>query len=224
VESVTYEQNGEAKTIETDFLFSTIPINGLIRLLNLNVPQEVKEAAAGLDYCSESLLFIKTSRSNVFDTPLTYFSDPQIKFNRVYEVGSFSRECVPEGKSALCVEYTCNLDDEIWRANPEELFNDAIGVFERLGMIDRKEVEGFLIRKISHAYPRFRIGFEERLKKILDYLSTIENLITLGRQGLFSYANVDDVLHMGFRATEMLSTIRRKGIDYSELFPKYVIF
>ena len=223
VESVTYEQNGAIKTKETDFLFSTIPINDLIRVLNLNVPEEVKEAAAGLDYCSESLLYIKSSRTNVFDTPLTYFSDPKIKFNRVYEVGSFSKECVPPGKSALCVEYTCNLGDEIWTASPEELFNDAIGVFERFGMLNREEVEGCLIRRISHAYPRFRIGFEERLKKILDYLSTLENVITLGRQGLFCYANVDDVLHMGFRATKMLSTIRRKGIDYSELFPKYVL-
>lgn len=223
VESVTYKQNGEVKTIETDFLFSTIPINDFIKVLNLKVPEKVKKAASGLDYCSESLLYIKTSRPNVFDTSLTYFSDPKIKFNRVYEIGSFSRECVPSGKSALCVEYTCNIGDAIWTASPEELFNDAIGVFERLGMLNRKETEGYLIRRITHAYPRFRIGFEEKLKKILDYLVSLEDVMTLGRQGLFCYANVDDVLHMGFRATEMLSTIRRKGIDYSELFPKYVM-
>jgi protoporphyrinogen oxidase len=224
VESVTYKQNGEIKTIETDFLFNTIPINDFIGLLNLNVPEEVKKAASGLDYCSESLLYIKTSRSNVFDTPLTYFSDPDIKFNRVYEVGSFSKDCAPAGKSALCVEFTCNIGDEIWSGTAEEMYNYAMSVFEHYKMLDRKEVEGYSMRKITHAYPRFRIGFEERLKSIIDYLSTIENVITLGRQGLFCYANVDDVLHMGFRATEMLSTIRRKGIDYSELFPKYVVF
>jgi protoporphyrinogen oxidase len=223
VESVTYKQSDEVRTIGTDFLFSSIPINDFIRMLNLDVPEEVKDAASGLDYCSESLLYIKTSRPNVFDTPLTYFSDPKIKFNRVYEVGSFSKECVPPGKSALCIEYTCNLEDSVWTASPEELFNDAIGVLEGLGMLDRKEVEGYLIRRITHAYPRFRIGFDERLKKILQYLSSLENVITLGRQGLFCYANVDDVLHMGFRATEMLSSISRKGIDYSELFPKYVL-
>ncbi len=224
VETVTYKKDGEIKTIDTDFVFSTIPINDFVKVLNMNVPSEVLEAAAELDYCSEVLLYIKTFRPKVFETPLTYFSDPKIKFNRVYEVGAFSKECVPHGKTALCVEYTCNIGDNVWTANPEELFNDAIGVFEHFKMLDRKDVEGYLIRRITHAYPRFRIGFEERLKKILEYLSTIENIITLGRQGLFCYANVDDVLHMGFRATEMLSTIRRKGIDYSELFPKYVIF
>jgi len=224
VESVTFEQNGDVKTMETDFLFSTIPINEFISLLNLNVPEEVKKAASGLDYCSESLLYIKTLRANIFDSALTYFSDPKIKFNRVYEISSFSKECVPSGKSALCVEYTCNIGDDIWLASPEELFNDAIKVFEYYNILARTEVEGFLVRRITHAYPRFRIGFEERLKKILDYLSTLENVITLGRQGLFCYANVDDALHMGFRTAEMLSTIRMKGIDYNELFPKYVKF
>ncbi len=224
VKSVTYKQNGVIKTVETDFLFSTIPINDFIRILNLNVPEEVKKAASMLDYCSETLLYIKSSRTKIFDTPLTYFSDSKIKFNRAYEVGSFSKECVPPDKSAICIEFTCNIGDEIWTAASEELFNYAIEVLEHYGMLEHKDVEGYLIRRISHAYPRFRIGFDEKLKKILDYLSTLENVITLGRQGLFCYANVDDVLHMGFRATEMLSTIRRKGIDYSELFPKYVLF
>lgn len=224
VESVTYKQNGVIKTIETDFLFSTIPINDFVKLLNLNVPEEVKSAALELDYCSETLLYIKTSRTKIFDTPLTYFSDPEIKFNRIYEVGAFSKDCVPPGKSAICVEFTCNIGDDIWSATSEQLYNYTIKELARLGILNRKDVEGYLIRKITHAYPRFRIGFEERLKLILEYLSTIENAITLGRQGLFCYANVDDVLHMGFRATEMLSTIRRKGLDYSELFPKYVFF
>jgi len=224
VESVTYEKNGITKTIETDFLFNTIPINEFIRLLDLNVPDDVMDAADKLDYCSEVLLYIKTNIERVFETPLTYFSDPDIKFNRVYEVSFFSRGCVPPGKSALCIEYTCNIGDEIWTAKPEELFRDAMDVFEHYGFLDYNKVDGCLTRKITHAYPRFKIGFEERLKRILNYLSTLENVITLGRQGLFCYANVDDVLHMGFRATEMLSTIRIKGIDYSELFPKYVKF
>ncbi len=224
VESVTYEKDRATKTVETDFLFTTIPINEFIKLLTLNVPEDVREAADKLDYCSEVLLYIKTKIERVFETPLTYFSDPDIKFNRVYEVGSFCRECVPQGKSALCIEYTCNIGDRIWTAQPDDLLEDAMKVFENYGFLKRDKVEGYLIRKITHAYPRFRIGFEERLRKILNYLSTLENVITLGRQGLFCYANVDDVLHMGFRATEMLSTIKRKGIDYYELFPKYVEF
>lgn len=220
VESVTFKQDGEVKKMETDFLFSTIPINDLIGMLKLDVPTEVKKAASNLDYCSEVLLYIKISKPKVFATPLTYFSDSKIKFNRVYEVGSFSKECVPPGKTALCIEYTCNNGDDIWNSTPEELFNNAISVFKQHQMLSDEDVEGYLVKRITHAYPRFRVGFEKKLKTILDYLSTIENMITLGRQGLFCYANVDDVLRMGFRATEMVNTIQKKRINYSELFPE----
>ena len=42
-------------------------------------------------------------------------------------------------------------------------------------------------------------------------------------QGLFCYANIDDALKMGFRSIELLNSMDKKGIDYSELFPKYII-
>lgn len=222
VESITYIQEGTTRTIATDFVFNTTPINDFIGILNLDVPTEVRKAASELDYCSEILLYLKVSRSGVLNTPLIYFSSPKIKFNRLYNVGAFSSGCVPAGKTALCVEYTCNIGDEIWMASPEELFDDVMDVLETAGVLHRGDVEGYLVRRITHAYPRFRLGFEKKLETILDYLSTLENVVTLGRQGLFCYANVDDVLYMGFRATEMLHTLGRKGIDYSSLFPGHI--
>ncbi len=224
IESIRYKQDGELKKIETDMLFSSMPINELIKVLNMDVPEGVRKAAEELDYVSEVLLFLKVNKKKIFDSELLYFSSPNIKFNRIYDVGAFSEDCVPEGKTAYCVEFTCNKGDEVWESTSEDLYNYAISVFEKNNMMLRSDVDGYLIKKVTHAYPRFKIGFEERMKKILDYLSSIDNLITLGRQGLFCYANVDDALHMGFRAVEMLRTIRKKGVDYSDLFPKYTYF
>lgn len=223
IESVEYLQNGQQNKTETDFLFNTMPVNELINLLKLDIPREVTDAANRLEYCSEVLLYIKVSKSRVFDSALTYFSSPRTKFNRVYDIGAFSREYVPDGKTALCIEYTCNTGDEIWQASTEKLFNNAMSVFEKYKMLNRNEVIGYSTRKLSHAYPKFKIGFEQDLKTIFSYLESVENLITLGRQGLFCYANMDDALKMGFRSVELLNSMDKKGIDYSELFPKYVI-
>lgn len=224
INSIVYKQDGVIKTKEIDMLFSTMPINELIGLLKMDVPEDVRKAAEELDYVSEVLLFLKVNKNKIFDSELLYFSSPNIKFNRVYDVGAFSRDCVPNGKTAFCVEFTCNRGDEIWNATPEEIYNYVMDIFEKHHMMHRSDVDGYLLEKITHAYPRFKIGFEKRIKKILDYLSQIDNLITLGRQGLFCYANVDDALHMGFRVAEMLHTIRKKGIDYQDLFPKYTYF
>jgi len=224
VKSITYRQNGELKNIATDMLFSSMPIDELIKTLKINVPQDVRDAAQQLDYVSEVLLFLKVKRRKVFDSELLYFSSPDIKFNRVYDVGGFSEDCVPPGKTAYCIEFTCNKGDDIWNSTAEDLYNYAMGIFEKNNMMSHSDVDGYMIEKITHAYPRFKIGFEKRIQKILAYLSTVENLVTLGRHGLFCYANVDYALYMGFRVVEMLHTIRKKGIDYLELFPKYTHF
>lgn len=221
VESITYRQNSKLQKLETDMLFSSMPINELIKTLKMDVPQAVLEAAEQLDYVSEVLLFLKVNKRKIFDSTWVYFSSPEILFNRAYDIEAFSKDCVPAGKTAYCIEFTCNKGDEVWNASADDLYNYAMEIFEKNNLMSHSDVDGYLIKRIDYAYPRFRIGFEKRMQDILDYLSTIKNLITLGRQGLFCYANVDDALHMGFRVVEMLNTIRKKSIDYSELFPKY---
>jgi protoporphyrinogen oxidase len=216
---VKYQVDGETREEQTDFLFSTIPLSGLIKVLDMDVPDEVREAAAGLDFCAERLVFIKINNSRTDIPTLLYFSDPQIKFNRIYKCHD---DCTPKGKSAICVEYTCDVGDEIWSAEPEKLYNYTTAVLVNHDILSEKEIQGYAIREIEHAYPRFRVGFENRMKTVLTYLSSIHNLITLGRQGLFSYANIDDVLRMAFRGYEALNTLHVKGIDYSDLFPQHI--
>lgn len=219
IESVKYQVGGETHEEQTDFLFSTIPLSGLIKVLDMDVPDEVREAAAALDFCAERLVFIKINNPKRDIPNLLYFSDVQVKFNRIYK---FHDDCTPKGKSAICVEYTCDVGDEIWSAEPEKLYHYTTAVLANHNILSEKEIEGYAIRGIEHAYPRFRVGFERRTKTVLTYLSSIHNLITLGRQGLFSYANIDDVIHMAFRGYEALNTLHIKGIDYSDLFPRHI--
>lgn len=224
VESVVW-RDADGKTTEekADFVFSTIPLSDLVKIMDVDTPDDVKQAAAGLDFCAETLVYIKLSHRMKMPSML-YFSDPSIKFNRLYNISSWSEDCVPPGKAAFCVEFTCNKGDDVWNAPPEELYEYTKKTLAGLGVMREEDAEGFTIRRIEHAYPRFRVGFEDRMKKIFGYLSGMHNLITLGRQGLFSYANVDDVLHMAFRSYETMNTMNVKGVDYYDLFPRYTNF
>jgi len=219
VRSVTYCKEGVSKTVETDLLFSTMPMNDFVKAIKMDVPDAVRKAAERLDYVSEVLFFLKVSGKRKLEFSLLYFSDPTIKFNRIYNVGSFSGECVPEGKAAFCVEFTCNKGDDIWNSGEEALYDCIMEVMESNKIMSRSEVEGYCVRRITHAYPRFRVGFEKNVEQILEYISGIDNIVVLGRQGLFCYANVDDALYMGFRAVEASNSIKIKGIDYAELSP-----
>lgn len=225
VESVVWrEADGTLREEETDFVFSTIPLPELIEIMDVDTPADVKEAAAGLDFCAETLVYVKL-KGDFPDIPsILYFSDPEIKCNRLYNVGSWSKDCAPPGKSAFCMEYTCEIGDEIWSAPPEEIYDYTEKTLTGLRLVKKEDIEGFSIRRVEHAYPRFRVGFAERMNKTLDYLAGVSNLITFGRQGLFSYANVDDVLHMAFRSYEVMNTVNVKNIDYHDLYPQYTNF
>ena len=84
------------------------------------------------------------------------------------DVGTLSRECVPEGKTALCCEFTCNMGDATWNASEEELTAYAVNILKEMNILTPDDVEGACMKRVSHAYPRFRKGYEVRLKTVGD--------------------------------------------------------
>jgi protoporphyrinogen oxidase len=230
VTRLAYTQNGERKQI--DFrqeggveqweVFSSAPINDLIIMADGDIPDTVKEAAGGLDFSAEVFLYLNLNTPDAFNIHLLYFSENEFPFNRIYNIGLFSRNMVPEGKNALCVEYTCSYNDEIWNATANQMFEMTMGPLEKHGLLHRTDVESYHIYHLKHAYPRFRVGYQEKLRTIFDYLETVNNLQSFGRQGLFSYANVDDVIWMAFQFTKHLPYKNRFSLPYSELLPDYI--
>jgi len=220
---VCFEQNGNKQELETDFVISTIPINEFILLFDPEPNLKVVEAAKNLDYCSEKLFYIKLNRKKAFDVPLVYFQDPQIRFNRVYDARAFSQHCVPDGKNALCFEFACCIGDETWNAKDSELYEYIVDTLEKESVLDiREHTEAYFSMEVTHAYPRFRVGFQKNLRSSFSFLSELDNAITLGRQGLFCYANVDEVVSMGFRAVEYINTLKSKNVNYQSLFQEYL--
>jgi protoporphyrinogen oxidase len=203
-------------------VLSTIPLNELVLSMGEIPPQEVRAAATAMDFTSEVFLYLKIDGELIFNVPLLYFSEMEFPFNRVYDVRSFSADMVPKGKNALCMELTCREGDETWLMPDEQVFEKCIVPLERHGLLDRKRVEGYTVRRLKHAYPLFRVGIQKRLKTIYDYLYTIDNLESFGRQGLFAYANVDDAIWMGFEMAKNLPYQKRMRLHLEELVPDYI--
>jgi len=223
IKKVCFEETESKYELETDFVISTIPINEFILLFDPAPPIAVVESAKNLDYCSERLFYIKLNQEKAFDASLVYFQDPKIRFNRLYNARAFSKDCVPSGKNALCFEFACSLGDDTWNASDDELCEYIIDTLKKESLLDISEqVEGYFSMKVTHAYPRFRIGFQENLQSIFTFLSGLDNAVTLGRQGLFCYANIDEVVSMGFRAVEYFNTLQNKTVNYHSLFQEYL--
>jgi protoporphyrinogen oxidase len=232
VAKICYSEDGKSQVLDFQVeggaenwqVISTIPINQMVLMLDGNVPPPVREAAGGLDFASMILLYLNLNQPDAFGVELLYFSEEEFPFNRIYDVGRFSRAMVPEGKNAICIEMTCSYGDEVWNMDEKALFEKCMLPLEKHGLLGRDKVEAYHIRRLSHTYPRFRVGYQQKLRTIFNYLADAPNLITLGRQGLFSYANVDDVIWMAFEAVKELPYRDRITLPIEELLPDYIDF
>ena len=78
-----------------------------------------------------------------------------------------------------------------------------------------------LTKRIEVAYPVFRKGYHNRLLTVIKYFTEMGNIFSLGRQGLFSYANMDHCIDMGLRIE---SLIKDGKLDSSSFLKNYYEF
>lgn len=227
VKDVRYSWQGESGSLISEefsgnddpHVLSTIPVNELVGMMVGEVPPRVVDAASGLDFTAGIFLYLDMNCTKVFEVPVLYFNQPEFPFNRIYDVGMFSRDMVPEGRNAVCLDISCSTEEKIWNLDDQTLFEMCLLPLERHKLLFRSQVEDFHTRRLTQAYPRFRVGYEQRLGVIFDFLDSLSNLWSFGRQGLFSYINVDDAIWMGFQVANSLRLRQKIGLTTRDLFP-----
>ncbi|HWF72080.1 MAG TPA: FAD-dependent oxidoreductase [Solirubrobacteraceae bacterium] len=209
---VAVEYGGsEPGTIEADEFVSTIPITVLARSVRPAAPEPVRDAIASLRYVSIIFVYLKLAKQSVSPDSWMYLPEHHLTVHRISEPKNFSPDCAPPGKTMVCAEITCRIGDEHWRAGDQELIAIATSDLEELGLIRGDEVlEGF-VKKIPHAYPVYDLEYKEHLAPIMEFVHTLENIKTGGRQGLFRYNNMDQSIEMGRRMAATIVSERDAG-------------
>jgi protoporphyrinogen oxidase len=190
--------------IPVDFLFSTIPITGLVNCVRPKPPPEVIATSERMRYRSMvlSYLVLATDRFSPYDAH--YFPGTDTVFSRLSEPKNYSDTKEPLGLTGLCVEIPCWAGDEIWNASERAVFSLTMKNMARAGMPVRYPVRAIFVRRIRHAYPAYDLDYEARVGIIEEYLSGVPHLISLGRQGLFAHDNTHHSMEMAYRAGECL--------------------
>ncbi|MHB8692691.1 MAG: FAD-dependent oxidoreductase [Solirubrobacteraceae bacterium] len=188
---------GGGGIIEADEYISTIPITALARCVRPAAPKEVLDAIRRLQYVSIVFIYLKLDRPQVSPDSWVYLPESHVTIHRISEFKNFSPEAAPPGKTMVCAEITCRIGDEHWRASDEELIKIAGGDLKRIGLINDGEVLGGFVKKIPHAYPVYDLTYKENLTPVLEFVHSIGNIKTGGRQGLFRYNNMDQSIEMG---------------------------
>lgn len=212
------------KEIATDFLMSTMPLSELVSAITPAPPKEVLEAAQGLKFRSIILLFLVVNKDKISDNIAIFFPEEEFIFGRIGEQKNFSRATVPEGKTAICVEITAEEGDTLWDKDDNYLFNHIIPDLERIGLLTKNDVTEYFTKRIKCTYPLYDLNFENRLNNVLNYIASIENLITNGRPGLFKYNNLHHSIEMGLLAAKHILSEKQKNEVWkksTQLFEEY---
>lgn len=202
VRAITIERDGSEQRLEVDSVWSTLPLSRLVGLLHPAAPEEIRDAAAGLTYRSMVLAYIILASERFTDCDTHFIPVADIPITRISEPKNYRGAREPSGRTVLCVELPCALDDETWRATDEALAGKLCHWFEQVGLPIRATLQQVVTRRLKVAYPVYRIGTQERLRRVEGWLQRIPGLVTLGLQGLFSHDDSHHVIDMAYTAVD----------------------
>jgi len=199
--SIQYKDGNSTRELTAGHIISTMPITGLITLLEPSAPREVVEAARKLTYRAFILVGLIVNKTDLFPDQWIYIHSNDVKVGRIQNFKNWSAAMVPDsGKTCIGMEYFCNDNDEFWAMPNSRLMDIASRELSELGLVDTDDIIDMFVVRHPSAYPIYEHDYDKHLKVIREFLGTIDNLQTIGRNGMHRYNNMDHSMYTGLLA------------------------
>jgi protoporphyrinogen oxidase len=205
IKTITIQHQGRIVEIAGKQFISTMPLTELVEALDPPAPEEVIQAAGHLNFRALILVGLIINRAALFPDNWIYVHSPDVKVGRIQNPKNWSTDLVPNlHTTSLGLEYFCSEGDAIWNMCNAELIELATREIDELGLADIGEVEDGVVFRQPKAYPIYDVGYRKHLDVIQQFLSKIENLQTIGRNGMHRYNNQDHSMLMGMLVAKNL--------------------
>ncbi|MEO8295414.1 MAG: FAD-dependent oxidoreductase [Gemmatimonadota bacterium] len=219
-------KDGAEKTLEADYVWSTIPITILARAMNGEVPAPVLEAGNAIEYRSMLLVYLELDIDQFTEYDAHYFPAADIRITRLSEPKNYAALAEPKGRTTLCAELPCSPNDPWWGMNDDELGKVVAEDLSRAGLgLPRPPVKVHT-RRLRQAYPIYTKGYEVPFGMLDHWVEKIPRLLSYGRQGLFAHDNTHHALFMAYSAVDCLVDGKfddAKWAKYREIFATHVV-
>ena len=192
IEAISVRQGEKEFKLPGASTLSSMPLDELIFLLAPRPPEPVLRAASRLRYRDFILVGLILNKSKLFPDNWIYVHSPEVRVGRIQNFKNWSAAMVPDtGKTSLGMEYFCSEGDEIWKMPDSELVELAKQELHHLRLAHTTAVEDGVVFRQRKAYPVYDNEYRQNIQVIRNFLDTIENLQTIGRNGLHRYNNQD---------------------------------
>ena len=198
IHSVEIACNGHKEIIRGSEFISSMPITEFVKKLDPPAPTEVLRAADKLRYRDFLTVCLIVNQPNLFPDNWIYIHDPAVSVGRIQNFKNWSPHMVPDDtKTSLGLEYFCNEGDELWNMTDADLIELGKCELEHIGLASPADIEDGCVFRVPKAYPIYDTEYREYLATVKDFVGSLENYQTIGRNGLHRYNNQDHAMVTG---------------------------
>ena len=224
--SVTAARGEKTRTFEADYVWSTLPLTLLSRLVTPAPPQDVVDAGKAMRFRSMILVYLQLPVDRFTEYDAHYFPSADIVITRLSEPKNYAALAEPRGSTTICAELPCSVDDPWWSMSDDELGDIVADALARAEIPLPAAPVAVLTRRLTHAYPIYLSGYEKHFGTLDAWASSLHGLVSYGRQGLFAHDNTHHALAMAYGAADCLQNGRwnaAKWMRYRKEFEGHVV-
>jgi protoporphyrinogen oxidase len=220
-------REGREERLPADLVLSTLPMNLLAQRVRPAPPADLLNAAQQMDFRAMVLIYLVLDQDRFSEYDAHYFPELGIPISRLSEPKNFNGGNGPAGRTVICAELPCAPDGPELGLTDEALGKLLCESLEAADIPVRSTVLQVATRRLRHAYPLYRRGYEVHFDRLDSWLRRIDGLISFGRQGLFSHDNADQAMQMAYSAVDCIdddaSFNRERWAAYRRVFESYVV-
>ncbi len=197
---------GAERVIDCDFLFSSMPLGGLLDSIDgMEVPSAVLDVARNLphrDFITVGLLLKGLSR-HIPDT-WVYIQERDFRVGRLQIFNNWSPYMVADSNTVFVgMEYFCSEGDDLWNMSDGALSALAFDELVRIGFVGSDSLLGSNVIRMRKAYPAYH-GSYAGIAAVQGFVDGISNLYCIGRNGQHRYNNMDHSMLTAMKAVDAL--------------------
>jgi protoporphyrinogen oxidase len=201
IESVVVGSNGHRETIHGTHFISSMPVTEFINKLDPPAPPAVLKAAEKLKYRDFLTVCLIVNKPDLFPDNWIYIHDPEVKVGRIQNFKNWSLDMVPDPmKTSLGLEYFCTEGDELRNMPDADLVELGRRELDCIGLASPADIEDGCVFRVPKAYPIYDSDYRDYLAIVRDFVGSLENYQTIGRNGLHRYNNQDHAMVTGMMA------------------------
>jgi protoporphyrinogen oxidase len=201
---VITEREGRQERLEADYVWSTIPIPVVARAMGAGVPPEVRAASGQIHYRAMLLVYLDLPVDRFTEYDAHYFPDAGIRITRLSEPKHYAERYDLAGRTTLCAELPCDVDDDSWKLDDPALGRVVAEDLARAGLPLPVTPTAVYSRRLRQAYPIYLNGYEVPFGVLDRWVESLPNFLSYGRQGLFAHDNTHHALFMAHSAVDCL--------------------